>query len=76
MLPPDMPAWQRYDALAHYETVERIGRDPRSGQEMTTERRVLAWDELEALEDLQPLLPVLLASRPSIRASASGGSRS
>jgi hypothetical protein len=43
---------------------------------MTAERRVLTWDELEALEDLQPLLPVLLASRPSIRASASGRSRS
>jgi tRNA(His) guanylyltransferase len=71
MLPPDMPAWQRYGALARYQTVMRTGRDPRTGQEMAAERRVLAWNELEALKDLKPLLPVLLASRPSIRSSSS-----
>jgi tRNA(His) 5'-end guanylyltransferase len=74
MLPPDLPAWQRYGALAHYEAIRRAGRDGLTGQSVTVERRVLAWNELEALEDLKSLLPVLLASRPSIRAS--GGSRS
>jgi tRNA(His) 5'-end guanylyltransferase len=72
MLPPDMPAWQRYGALAHYETVSRLGRDGLTGQEVAVERRVLAWNELGSLEDLRGLLPVLLASRPSIRSSGSG----
>ena len=76
MLPADMPAWARYGALAHYETVSRSGRDPRTGQEMAVERRVLAWNELETLEDLRPLLPILLASRPSIRAFGSRGAGS
>jgi hypothetical protein len=60
-IPANVPVWQRHGVLAGYAIVPRIGRDPRTGKEMPTTRRVVRATEISRYADIRPLLMAVLS---------------
>ena len=58
LVPGDLPGWQRFGAVAHYDEVAHVGHNPKTGVDVPTTRRRLGWHEFSRMSDIDAMLDV------------------
>ena len=59
LVPKDLPGWQRFGAVAHYNAIPHIGHNPLTNVDVPTTRRKLGWHEFARMSDIDEMLNAL-----------------